>query len=230
MIHDLDKTLENVLYNKGNLSRTDIDVAFDTPDREWSSRLSRPTISCWAFDLRENMKLRSLERSINRNGNMTTTTYPSIRIDITYLVTAWARKMEDEHQLLWRAMSALKNTPIMKPSETEGDLRYARKDIALLVATPSDHPVNLVDLWGVVDNVMHMGFTAVATLELDILPSFEAPLVLEQHLRVGQSPDPTTQKSVAMDSDIIIAIAPESTDEPDNSGDTPSSRSFRRKR
>lgn len=232
MIHDLDKTLEAVIYNKGNMPRTDIDVSFDTPDREWSSRLSRPTINMWAFDVRENMKLRSLERAVTRNGNMTTTTYPSIRMDVTYLVTAWARKMEDEHQLLWRALAALKTTPVMKPSETEGELRYSRKDIALLVATPSDHPVNLVDLWGVVDNVMHMGFTAVATLELDILPSFEAPPVLEQHLRVGQSPDPTTRKSVVMDSEIVrTASAPdESTEGQDDSGDAASSRSFKRKR
>jgi Pyruvate/2-oxoacid:ferredoxin oxidoreductase gamma subunit len=54
--------------------------------------------------------------------------------------------------------------------------------------------------------------------------------VLEQHLRVGQSPDPTTQKSEAMDADIVIAITPESAESPDNSGDNPSPRPFRRKR
>jgi hypothetical protein len=56
--------------------------------------------------------------------------------------------------------------------------------------------------------------------------------VLEQHLRVGQSPDPTTRKSVAMDADIVrTAPAPdESTEGQDNPGDTPYSRSFKRKR
>jgi hypothetical protein len=63
-------------------------------------------------------------------------------------------------------------------------LRYQRKDIPLLVATPSDHPVNLADLWGVLDNVMHLGFTLVATLELDTaLADYEAPLTATRQIR-----------------------------------------------
>lgn len=167
MIPDLDKTIETIIYTRGGFGRNDIDVSFDTPDREWSSRLSRPTISCWAFDLRENMKLRSLERQVSRNGNQTSTLYPSYRMDVTYLITAWARKMEDEHRLLWRALAALKRTPILKPRDCEGELRYQQHDVLMLTATPSDHPINMVDLWGVVDNVMHMGFTLCATVELE---------------------------------------------------------------
>jgi hypothetical protein len=177
MIPDLDKTIESILYSKGGFGRNDIDIAFDTPDREWSSRLSRPTISCWAFDLRENMKLRSLERQVARNGQQTSTLYPSYRMDVTYLVTAWARKMEDEHRLLWRALSALKKTPILKPRDCEGELRYQQHDVLVLTATPSDHPINMVDLWGVVDNVMHMGFTLCATVELERDYAFAAPAV-----------------------------------------------------
>lgn len=177
MIPDLDKTIEKILYTHGGFSRNDIDVSFDTPDREWSSRLSRPSINCWAFDLRENMKLRSLERQVSRNGSNTTTLYPSYRMDVTYLITAWARKMEDEHRLLWRALAALKRTPILKPRECEGELRYQQHDVLMLTATPSDHPTNMVDLWGVVDNVMHMGFTLCATLELERDFVFTAPAV-----------------------------------------------------
>jgi hypothetical protein len=47
----------------------------------------------------------------------------------------------------------------------------------MLTATPSDHPTNMVDLWGVVDNVMHMGFTLCATLELERDFVFTAPAV-----------------------------------------------------
>jgi hypothetical protein len=177
MIPDLDKTIEKILYANGGFSRNDIDVSFDTPDREWSSRLSRPSINCWAFDLRENMKLRSLERQVSRNGTNTTTLYPSYRMDVTYLITAWARKMEDEHRLLWRALAALKRAPLLKPRDCEGELRYQQHDVLMLTATPSDHPTNMVDLWGVVDNVMHMGFTLCATLELERDFVFTAPAV-----------------------------------------------------
>jgi hypothetical protein len=186
MIHDLDKTLEKLLYTKGNLNRNDVDIVFDTPDREWASRLGRPTLSCWAFDIRENMKLRSMERQVVRNGDTASVLFPSIRIDVSYLITAWARKMEDEHQLIWRALAALRQTPTITPADGEGMLRYQRKDIPMLVATPSDHPVNLADLWGVLDNVMHLGFTLVATLELDTaLADYEAPITAGRQIRTN---------------------------------------------
>jgi hypothetical protein len=188
MIHDLDKTLEKILYTKGNLNRNDVDIVFDTPDREWASRLGRPTINCWAFDMRENMKLRSMQHQVVRNGDTASVLFPSIRIDMSYLVTAWARKMEDEHQLIWRALAALRQTPVIAVGDTEGMLRYQQKDIPLLVATPSDHPVNLADLWGVLDNVMHLGFTLVATLELDTaLADYEAPLASGVQFRTSGS-------------------------------------------
>lgn len=205
MINDLDKTLERIIYTKGNINRGDVDIVFDTPDREWATRLGRPTLNCWAFDLRENMKLRSMERQVGRNGNMATVLFPSIRMDVSYLITAWARKMEDEHQLIWRALGALKSTPVIPPGEAEGLLRYQKKDIPLLVATPSDHPVNLADLWGVLDNVMHLGFTMVATLELDTsLGEFQAPLVFERRIRAGYAGRPEQQRLTKADVDFVI--------------------------
>jgi len=200
MIPDLDKTIEKILYDNGGFSRNDIDVSFDTPDREWSSRLSRPSISCWAFDLRENMKLRSLERQVSRNGTNTTTLYPSYRMDVTYLITAWARKMEDEHRLLWRALAALKRSPVLKPRDCEGELRYQQHDVLVLTATPSDHPTNMVDLWGVVDNVMHMGFTVCVTLELERDYAFNAPAVSGPAvIKTGLSDDPLTGNLTIVD-------------------------------
>ena len=213
MIPDLDKTIEKILYDNGGFSRNDIDVSFDTPDREWSSRLSRPSISCWAFDLRENMKLRSLERQVSRNGTNTTTLYPSYRMDVTYLVTAWARKMEDEHRLLWRALAALKRMPVLKPRDCEGELRYQQHDVLVLTATPSDHPTNMVDLWGVVDNVMHMGFTICVTLELERDYAFNAPAVSGPAvIRTGLSDDPQTGNLTTVDVNAV-----------DDSGNKPTS-------
>ncbi|MCU0512535.1 MAG: DUF4255 domain-containing protein [Anaerolineae bacterium] len=196
MIHDLDKTLEKMIYQRGNINRTDIDITFDTPDREWSGRLSRPTLNCWAYDLRENMKLRSMERQVVRNGDTAAVLFPSIRMDVSYLVTAWARKMEDEHQLIWRALSALKRTPRIAPAEAEGMLRYQKRDLPLLVATPSDHPVNLPDLWGVLDNVMRLGFTLVVTVELDTaLADYEAPVTKGMQIRTSSTTDNTPPES-----------------------------------
>ena len=199
MLHDMDKTIERLLVEEGKLNKKEIDIAFDQPTGEWSAHLRRPTLNCWCFDLRENLKLRSMERMVTRENNTGRTSFPARRMDLTYLVTAWARKIEDEHQLLWRALATIKRFTKLAPEECEGILRYQQQDIQLLVADMSVVHANLVDLWSVLENQMRLGFTVVATVELDIELAFEAPLVLEAMIRVGQSEEPMEQTMSAMD-------------------------------
>lgn len=190
MLHDFNKTLEKLLIQQGNLPPTQIDISFEQPNGQWSARLSRPTLNLWCFDLRENLRLRTTEMTRSYNGNSASSTLAPRRIDVMYLVTAWASKIEDEHQLLWRALSALKRVSSLRPQDCEGMMRYQTHDVPLLVADTSNNPINLVDLWGVLDNQMRLGFTLVATLELDVQLSIEAPLVLEATIRMGRFDDP----------------------------------------
>lgn len=190
MLSDFDKTLEKILITEGNLNRGEIDIAFDTPTGEWSSRLSRPTLDCWCFDLRENIKLRLPDRAVTRNGDAARMGLPVRRIDLTYLVTAWARKAEDEHQLLWRALGALKRYSSLEPEQCEGALRYQEHNIPLTVADMSLIQTNMVDLWSVLENQMRLGFVVIATVDLDTRFGFDVPLVLEGTIRIGQADEP----------------------------------------
>ena len=115
-------------------------------------------------------------------------------MDLIYLVTAWARKVEDEHRLFWRALSVLKPITQISPAQCEGALRYQTLDIPITVADMSACPVSLVDLWGVMDNQMHLGFTLQATVELDTLFVQEVPLVLEATIYTGQAELPSTHQ------------------------------------
>jgi hypothetical protein len=190
VLHDLNKSLEKLLIQRGNITPNQIDISFEQPNGQWSARLSRPTLSLWCFDLRENVKLRSMDMNTSRNGNHGQRTVAPRRIDLTYLITAWASKIEDEHQLLWRALAALKRVSSLEPQECEGLLRYQTHDVPLLVADTSNTTINLVDLWGVLDNQMRLGFMLTATVELVVELSIEAPLVLEATIRLGSSDDP----------------------------------------
>lgn len=203
MIHDLDKTFENILREQGKIQRSAIDIEFEMPTSEWSARLNRPTINVWCFDIRENLKLRTMEKSaVSYNGSMAVRSIPPRRMDVTYLVTAWANKPEDEHQLLWRALATLKAITFLKPEECEGDLRFQNHNIRLLVADMSEPKANFTDLWSVVDNQMRLGFPVTATLELETDMGFSAPVVLSAAVGVGQSFDPTSRQIDKHDVDI----------------------------
>src|SRR5262245_35559669 len=190
MLQDLDKTLEKLFIHEGKLNSSDIEISFEQPTREWSGRLNRPTLNCFCFDMRENLKLRNMEMTTTNNGNRGRTSMPPRRINLSYLVTAWARKIEDEHQLLWRALSTIKRIPNLQPEDCEGAMRYQNLPVPLLVADPSEMGINLVDLWSVMDNQMRLGFTVIATVELDTQMGFEGPLVLEAFVRVGEANRP----------------------------------------
>lgn len=206
MLHELDKTLENILREDGKISKKDIDIQFDQPTGEWSSKLNRPTLNCFCFDMRENLKLRQSGRHVqfDRGKNTSQSSYVQWepRMDMTYLITAWARKVEDEHQLIWRALQTFKALRILDPERCEGALRYQRREIPIWVADMSEPKANMVDLWGVLENQMKLGFTMTVTLELETDTAFEAPLVLEGMLRIGQSDDPTQREMTTTDVEI----------------------------
>jgi hypothetical protein len=196
MIHDLDKTLQKILYEKGRLNRNEIDIAFDQPTGQWSATLSRPTINCWMFDMRENARLRSLEMTVDRDHQTkrARTQLAPMRFDLSYLVTAWTRKVEDEHQLLWRALAALSTMQRLDPAECEGSLRNQPYEIPFQVAQEHDHGVTMTDLWSVLNNDMRPGFFLSVTLALEPEVVLEAPLVLESLITVGQAESPEDEQ------------------------------------
>jgi len=203
MLTDLDKTLENILRDKGKIQRSAIDIEFEMPTSEWSARLNRPTINIWCFDVRENLKLRTMEKSsVSYNGSMGVRSIPPRRMDVTYLVTAWANKPEDEHQLFWRALATLKAMRYLRPEDCEGDLRMQSYNIPLTVADMSEPKANFTDLWSVVDNQMRLGFPVTATVELDTDLGFSAPVVLSATVSVGETLDARERRYDKHDIDI----------------------------
>src|SRR5579871_4813914 len=125
MFADLDETIRQLLIKGVPLDLSEVDVSFEAPDREWSGRLSRPTINCFLYDVRENLVLRATDFETMRNNGKGITTskrFPA-RIDATYQVTIWARAPEDEHQLLWRVLVVLFRNPVLSDEILQGSLK-----------------------------------------------------------------------------------------------------------
>lgn len=190
MIHDFDRTMEKLLTERGKFSKTDIDISFEQPNSEWSSKLNRPTLNCWAFDLRENLKLRNMEMTTTRAEKIGKKGLPPMRFNLSYLVTAWGRRIEDEHQLIWRALAALVQTPFLNPDDCEGAIKDQPYEIPIQVAQPIENGVNLTDLWSVLNNDMRLGFIVMVTLALDVERAISGPLVFDRTLRIGESFNP----------------------------------------
>jgi hypothetical protein len=189
MIDDLDEALRQLLIRELPVKNGEIDIAFDQPKREWSARLSRPTLNLFLYDLAENKKLRptqpmwEIER--DNNGNATKRRR-DVRIDLKYVITAWAAEPEDEHRLLTRTLMALFRSANMPEDVLPESLRGQQVPIPLVTAQEEDL-VNPSDLWSALDNEWRPSITCILTLALNPYLPEQVPLVRTRELRTGQT-------------------------------------------
>lgn len=157
-----------------------MDLTFEIPNREWSGRLTRPTVNCFLYDIRENQRLRAAGWDIRPGADARTASRGRgpMRFDVTYQITAWARAREDEHRLLWRTLVALVRNPLIPADLLQGGLREQPVAIPTSVAQPDQMPANIGDLWQGLDNPIHPSLTYVVTLALDPALAITSPLVL----------------------------------------------------
>jgi hypothetical protein len=127
MLQDLDATLQRVLDDAA--APPDLraaDVAFVTPDRDY--RPTQPTINLYLHDLGENRTLRDDRPVLERTGDTYASRLPPVRVDCTYLVTAWSAdtagaKVAQEHRLLGLALSWFSRFPVLDDRFLAGALK-----------------------------------------------------------------------------------------------------------
>lgn len=190
MIQDLDETIRQILVKRGKLSASDVDIAFDQPTGEWATGLTRPTINCYLYDIRENLELRSRDFKVERQNGTARRVFDPMRIDLSYIITVWTRNIEDEHQLLWRVLQTLAGLRSIPVDQTEGALQRQPYPLPTKAALPSEAIRNLPDLWGVMENQLRPAINYVITLALDLNEVVESPVVTTAGMKVGQSQYP----------------------------------------
>jgi hypothetical protein len=109
MLHLLDDSLEAFLRAAVPLPVREIDVAFDTPDKEWAARVSRPTVNLYLWDVRRNVSTRyfNADTGAGEGNDRSHRRGRVFRVDCRYLVTAWTSDVRDEHALLGATLAAL---------------------------------------------------------------------------------------------------------------------------
>ncbi|MFC2005106.1 Pvc16 family protein [Chloroflexota bacterium] len=196
MISDLDETITQLLIKKGALDPSEVDINFKTPDREWSSSISKPTINVYLYDIRENHKLRGTEWTISKdeNGNASKKKNPS-RIDLSYLVTVWTSDIADEHRLLWHVLATLFRYRELPEDVLTAQLKEQNYPIRAAAGQPDGLFNSPADFWSALNNEIKPSISYVVTLPLDTAIAFTAPTVRTKILEV-HPPDTDTESLV----------------------------------
>ncbi len=186
MFDSIDDVLRRLLIQEIPIRGNEIEIAFDQPRREWSARLNRPTLNIFLHDVRENVKQRSAvqRQSMDPIRGDITIRRPEVRLDLHYMITAWASESDDEHRLLARTLISLLRNPELPDSLLPEVLRDQPRPISLSVAQ-YDHMLNPSEIWGVLNNEMRPSMTCVVTLTVDPHLPLLVPPVRTRELRLA---------------------------------------------
>lgn len=188
MLADLDETLRQLLIAELPVKNGEVEISFDQPKREWSSRLSKPTVNLFLYDVRENNVLRQhqWERLPDNGDGRAHLKRSPFRVDCFYMLTTWAAEPDDEHRLLTRAMLALFRFPILPEDRLLGSLKSPPFEIQTRLAA-HDRLTNPAEVWSSLDNELRPSVSYIVTLALDPWKEITGPVVKTLTLRTGES-------------------------------------------
>jgi hypothetical protein len=191
MIADLDETIKELLKAELPIKNGEIDVKFDQPKREWSAKLTRPTVNFYLYDVRENNVLRRHQWEQMPNGsssrdNIARLKRTPFRVDCHYMLTTWAAEAEDEHRLLSRCLMALFRHPLLPAERMVGSMKQQQFDVQTRLAN-HDKLTNPAEVWSALDNEMRPSISYIITVALDPWTEVTGPIVRTFTMRAGQT-------------------------------------------
>jgi len=96
----VDDALEAFFRAAVPLGAQDVDVSFEAPEKDWSAKLTRPTVNLFLWDIRRSAdRARAGVEELNRDGRLVRR-MALPRVELRYLVTAWTSDHGDERALL----------------------------------------------------------------------------------------------------------------------------------
>ncbi|MFE5594730.1 DUF4255 domain-containing protein [Streptomyces sp. NPDC056549] len=182
MIHEIDEALRRLLA-----PAVTGDVAFDAPTRDWAARRNAPTLNAYLYDIREDVARRERGALAERDadGIVTRRRQPPRWFRLSYLVTAWTSRPEDEHRLLSGALALLLPHEVLVGDAVPESVRPLAASLPLSVAVPPAESRSLADIWSALGGELKPSLDVVISTPFPVTPVYEvAPPVTEAEVLV----------------------------------------------
>ncbi len=97
-------------------------VSFEAPTAGWAQALSGRSLNLYLYDVKESRSERRVEWDQAQVNGRTVERPPPVRIDVSYVITAWAATAEEEHGLLSAALAVAYAHPALPDDVRTGAL------------------------------------------------------------------------------------------------------------
>jgi hypothetical protein len=191
MIKDLDETIAALLRRDLPPALVgQVQISFATPDDQFPPQsVTLPAIDLFLYDVRENLELRSNEVYLERRSNGTAIrTQPLVRVDFSYLVTAWPSESvpdpaEDEHHLLGEVMRVLLRYQTIPADMLQGVLVGQQLPLPVGSLQPG-RLQSLGEFWQALGGKPKAALNYQVTLAVDVTAPQEVPLVTDKVIQI----------------------------------------------
>ena len=199
MIQDVDESLR-ALVKRDALNGSKADVAFDAPNKDWSSRRNTPTVDLYLYDIREDVEQREIMWQDVRgpDGMIVERRPPPRRFKLSYLVTAWTQRPEDEHRLLSGLLACFLRNQTMPDDVLSGSLTEASQPITLSIALPPPQDRSISDVWSALGGELKPSLDLVVNAPIEVrLAQPAGPPVLEEPKFTIARPDAESETAAS---------------------------------
>jgi hypothetical protein len=164
MIAQVDAALREIVTTEA-LEGADLEVVFDAPTKDWAARRNAPTINLYLYDIREDTRRRPAGYLEERNDDgHVTLRRPAPRFyKLSYLVTAWTQRSEDEHQLLDNLLRAFLKYDALPDHLVVGQLAEPRENVKMTVGLPPPEDRAFADVWSALGGELKPSLDLVVT-------------------------------------------------------------------
>ena len=147
MIPEVDIALRAVIEREA-VHASGVEVVFDAPTKDWAARRTMPTVDVYLYDIREDLRRR--ERGLineydERPGHGPP--LPPRYFKLSYLVTAWTQRPEDEHRLLASLLSCFLRHDALPRDVLTGTLADLGLPVPVTIALPPPEDRSFADVW-----------------------------------------------------------------------------------
>ncbi|KKK06078.1 DUF4255 domain-containing protein [Micromonospora sp. HK10] len=148
MIHEIDDALRRLVREEA-LPSSSVDIVLEAPTKEWAARRNAPTVNLYLYDIREDLRRRSrgLINEYDERGQVVRRIAPPRYIKLSYLVTAWTQRPEDEHRLLSALLLCFLRFDAVPPTVLTGSVATTGMPVPMTVALPPPEDRAFADVW-----------------------------------------------------------------------------------
>ena len=168
MIHEVDQALKALIRAEA-FAESEIDVVFDAPTKDWAGRRNSPTVDVYLYDIREDMRRRERGQvnEYDGAGRVVGRHLPARHFKLSYLVTAWTQRPEDEHRLLSTLLDCFLRHDAIPESMLEPRLADLGLPVPLSVGLPPPEDRAFADVWSALGGELKPSLDVVVTAPVD---------------------------------------------------------------